>query len=1349
MPNKKISQLDSAAALSSAELLPIIQSSTNKTGTVPVVGAKLNTVAGTVAAGLKSDTVSQVSAASLNSVAAGALMTQDLGLVKTGLHRSPGAVTAMFVYDTSKDSDGGAWTEKCQHTSWYNETLAGKWLGAQDSELYARNQNATLGSDLIINGSFNSTTLGWTFGGSWAVSNGVANVSATGASMNQTISTTAGKLYRIQFDFTAGVGGNIFVRFANTAQVSVTSTGTITLYLISSGGTDIAFYTNGSWIGTLDNISVKEVTAQTTVANDYFQLTTDGKFYTLNKNLLTATATLATQTQWLTAGTYTLSSTTASTGSVAITGAATATHTSPTATTFTVATSGNVVFTVTGSVLTAQCELGSVATTYQANARTTMYTETFRGNKAKFPKLSAIVAEAANVTIYDLTESGRPMWMRFYSSSATPSLLNWAKQGFNATVAGIAANNSVLSIISGSEASLILVKFANDDLRIGTSGTGLSLVNRKISNRLLAVPYTIPGDGYTINSTVYAVAMTVLPDAPIDPVTGLQVPTIALATNGRVSVIKHNGTVVNSASTSAFAAISLTSQLLSAGMTSSLNWYYAQNPGSLSSSFTFSTATGEFGRIVSSLLKAFSRSELVHANGSLITKRKNQESVASNSINATITNTYNTGHLVGDIRRVYLADNIAGSISSVGELIVNGTFDTDLSGWTKNDNNSWSFDAVNKRAVWPSAGSRDFIGQSIYLVAGYMYQFSISTNYIERVYLDDQYNGFLFGTYNGPIVFSVPTTKNYLLYFSGYGGNIWVDNVSVKIVAADRSYKAAGAVVYGTLTKSLSANANQLVGYSGFSTANYLREPYSADLDFGTGEWSAGAWVNIPATLPVSSFPIIGSELVVNGTFDTDVTGWNSNATITWLSGKMLVTGTGGIANGNQPITTVIGKSYRVTGTTAYVSGASLNSFLKKSDNPNIDVNASYCSEQLYGNKTMVFTATSTTSFIIFTNDNAYSSFTVDDVSIKEIGITTIADRSYSSGASIKIGVTGGGYITTTTNDGTTPRTVTTPAAYKTGTWLKADVTYKAGKLAILVNGIEVASTIGAPLLTLNNSNAVLTIGNSYTLDAPFPGSIALLKLSATVPTAEQSQWMYAQESQLFRDGAQSCLPSSSSVSDLTYDDATDTWTAVQSGCESTWQGLIRTSYSTPSAGTYDKTFATSGIKLLSRLTTTPGVDIQIPPIGINNENKNNRAVAALNKNVTNFDFYGTFTGTTSTTAAISTSITSVAALTYPGSIVGATISGTGIPAGTYIIGQSGTTLYMSAVATASGSITISILDFILPVGYTATSVFSAGSQKREGATKDFTRLYDGFKETIRFGTAPGAVAVRIKAALS
>tara|TARA_E500000331_G_scaffold344646_1_gene381173 strand:+ start:272 stop:1096 length:825 start_codon:yes stop_codon:yes gene_type:complete len=37
----------------------------------------------------------------------------------------------VFVYDTSKDSDGGAWRHKTQHTSWYNETLSTSTRGSR------------------------------------------------------------------------------------------------------------------------------------------------------------------------------------------------------------------------------------------------------------------------------------------------------------------------------------------------------------------------------------------------------------------------------------------------------------------------------------------------------------------------------------------------------------------------------------------------------------------------------------------------------------------------------------------------------------------------------------------------------------------------------------------------------------------------------------------------------------------------------------------------------------------------------------------------------------------------------------------------------------------------------------------------------------------------------------------------------------------------------------------------------------------------------------------------------------------------------------------------------------------
>ena len=95
---------------------------------------------------------------------ASSVIQQDLsGITSQALHRSPNAITAQFIYDTSKDSDGGAWTEKCQGTSWYNEALAGKWLGPQFTETFARYSGATVSTtELITNGNFSNGTTGWT-----------------------------------------------------------------------------------------------------------------------------------------------------------------------------------------------------------------------------------------------------------------------------------------------------------------------------------------------------------------------------------------------------------------------------------------------------------------------------------------------------------------------------------------------------------------------------------------------------------------------------------------------------------------------------------------------------------------------------------------------------------------------------------------------------------------------------------------------------------------------------------------------------------------------------------------------------------------------------------------------------------------------------------------------------------------------------------------------------------------------------------------------------------------------------------------------------------------------------------
>jgi hypothetical protein len=242
---------------------------------------------------------------------------------------------------------------------------------------------------------------------------------------------------------------------------------------------------------------------------------------------------------------------------------------------------------------------------------------------------------------------------------------------------------------------------------------------------------------------------------------------------------------------------------------------------------------------------------------------------------------------------------------------------------------------------------------------------------------------------------------------------------------------------------------------------------------------------------------------------------------------------------------------------------------------------------------------------------------------------------------------------------------------------------------------------------------------------------------------------MYEQEKQLFRAGAQSVLPDATTIVDVSYDDVTDRWVAVSASNESYWTGLVRNSVTPVPAGSYSRVVANSGVELTARTTTNPGVDLTIPAYILREElNKRSEPQTKLNRQVAVFDYVGGFTGNITNG---STAITSVTNLTYPASYIGARINGTGIPANATITGVSGTTIYISAPASATTTgVTITFSDFELPVGYTAEQVSSSGTVRREGSTSDYTRLYDGFVETIRFATAPGATAhVQIKASRS
>ena len=134
---------------------------------------------------------------------------------------------------------------------------------------------------------------------------------------------------------------------------------------------------------------------------------------------------------------------------------------------------------------------------------------------------------------------------------------------------------------------------------------------------------------------------------------------------------------------------------------------------------------------------------------------------------------------------------------------------------------------------------------------------------------------------------------------------------------------------------------------------------------------------------------IVGSELVTNGTFDTDATGWTadttngSGTTFSVSNGAMTVNRSGGKQAGEpyQALTTVVGKIYEFS---VDISGSAMTFYVENvvgGSGYDSIVGTSFPS----GNWKFKFQATSTTTYIGFTCDDNGTSSTVDNVSVKEV----------------------------------------------------------------------------------------------------------------------------------------------------------------------------------------------------------------------------------------------------------------------------------------------------------------------------------------------------------------------------
>jgi hypothetical protein len=161
------------------------------------------------------------------------------------------------------------------------------------------------------------------------------------------------------------------------------------------------------------------------------------------------------------------------------------------------------------------------------------------------------------------------------------------------------------------------------------------------------------------------------------------------------------------------------------------------------------------------------------------------------------------------------------------------------------------------------------------------------------------------------------------------------------------------------------------VGYVGFVQVEAAPTPSSyIPTNSGSTVTRSADVLTIPAAnLPWPSPVVIGPELVTNGTFDTDISGWTTVlGSASWSAGQISVArGGGGLGRVSAPITCEIGKVYRFTGYQDKGTTGSVTVTLAISSTSTVGAIAIFSSVTA-GTFDLVFVATQTTHWVLLQN---------------------------------------------------------------------------------------------------------------------------------------------------------------------------------------------------------------------------------------------------------------------------------------------------------------------------------------------------------------------------------------------
>jgi concanavalin A-like lectin/glucanase superfamily protein len=184
-----------------------------------------------------------------------------------------------------------------------------------------------------------------------------------------------------------------------------------------------------------------------------------------------------------------------------------------------------------------------------------------------------------------------------------------------------------------------------------------------------------------------------------------------------------------------------------------------------------------------------------------------------------------------------------------GDLVTNGDFATDTD-WTKGT--GWTIAA----GVATASGATGSIqtDTSLSLIVGGTYKATIEVkNYVSGTVKFENsgiFTGFSNPIYSANGVYELEFVAVQSGALGAYGNsfNGDIDDITCQAIDPDRSVNANNLKVVGNVARTEVAPGAELMAYGPFSVTDYLEGDYTADLDFGTGDFSVSGWVKSSST---------------------------------------------------------------------------------------------------------------------------------------------------------------------------------------------------------------------------------------------------------------------------------------------------------------------------------------------------------------------------------------------------------------------------------------------------------------------------------------------------------------------